>query len=113
MIRDGYVYAGVPPLYKITIGKEYKYIKNDEELEKFRAANQGKKYLVNRLKGLGEMGVEETEETLTDPNGRIIKQITVEDAEAADRLFEDLMGQAITPRKEFIKQHSKEATYAE
>jgi DNA gyrase subunit B len=113
LIRDGYVYAGVPPLYKVTIGKEYKYIKNDEELEKFRAANQGKKYLVNRLKGLGEMGVEETEETLTDPNGRIIKQITVEDAEAADKLFEDLMGQAITPRKEFIKQHSKEATYAE
>lgn len=59
------------------------------------------------------MGVEETEETLTDPNGRIIKQITVEDAKAADKLFEDLMGQAIMPRKEFIKQHSKEATYAE
>ena len=51
LIEDGYVYAGVPPLYKITIGKEYKYIKNDEELEKFKAANSGKKLIVNRMKG--------------------------------------------------------------
>lgn len=57
------------------------------------------------------MDVEETEETLTDPANRIIKQITVEDVMAADRLFEDLMGTAITPRKEFIKEHSAEATY--
>ena len=51
LIIDGYVYAGVPPLYKVTIGKEYKYIKNDEELEKFKAANPGKKLIVNRMKG--------------------------------------------------------------
>ena len=57
----------------------------------------------------GEMSVEETEETLIDPNGRIIRQITVEDAKAADRLFEDLMGTAIVPRKAYIKEHSKEA----
>ena len=55
------------------------------------------------------MSVEETEETLIDPNGRIIRQITVEDAKAADRLFEDLMGTAIVPRKAYIKEHSKEA----
>ena len=72
------MYAGVPPLYKVTIGKEYKYLKDDKALEEFRAKHVGKKYLVNRMKGLGEMDVEETEETLTDPNGRIIKQITVE-----------------------------------
>lgn len=109
LIYDGHIYAGVPPLYKVTIGKKYKYIKNDEELEKFRAENKGKNYLVNRMKGLGEMDVEETEETLTDPEQRIIKQITVEDIKAADRLFENLMGQAITPRKAYIKEHSKEA----
>jgi DNA gyrase subunit B len=109
LIMDGYVYAGVPPLYKITIGKNYKYLKNDEELEKFRAENVGRKYTVNRLKGLGEMSEEETEETLTDPANRIIKQITVEDIKAADKLFEDLMGTAIVPRKQFIKEHSKEA----
>jgi DNA gyrase subunit B len=111
LIQDGYVYAGVPPLYKITIGKEYKYLKNDEALEEFRKANPGKKYQVNRLKGLGEMSVDETEETLTDPNNRIIKQITVEDAKAADILFEQLMGTGITARKSYIKEHSKEAMY--
>ena len=111
LIKDGYVYAGVPPLYKLTIGKEYKYIKNDEELEKFKAANPGKKFQVNRMKGLGEMSVEETEQTLTDPAQRIIKQITVEDAAAADILFEQLMGTGIVARKEYIKAHSEEAMY--
>ena len=111
LIKDGYVYAGVPPLYKITIGKEYKYLKNDEALEEFKKANIGKKYLVNRLKGLGEMSVDETEETLTDPNNRIIKQITVEDAKATDILFEQLMGAGVTARKAYIKEHSKEAIY--
>lgn len=57
------------------------------------------------------MSVEETEQTLTDPNERILKQITVEDAAAADILFEQLMGTGIVARKEFIKLHSKEATY--
>ena len=111
LIKDGYVYAGVPPLYKITIGKEYKYLKNDEALEEFKKANEGKKYLVNRLKGLGEMSVDETEETLTDPNNRIIKQITVEDANNVSVLFEQLMGSGVTARKAYIKEHSKEATY--
>lgn len=111
LIRDGYVYAGVPPLYKITIGKEYKYLKNDEELEAFKKANVGKKYLVGRMKGLGEMSIEETEETLTDPSRRIIKQITVEDPTATSILFEQLMGQGVTARKAYIKEHSKEAVY--
>ena len=111
LIKDGYVYAGVPPLYKITIGKKYKYLKNDEALEAFRKENVGKKYIVNRMKGLGEMDVDETEETLTDPENRIIKQITVEDIEATDKLFEDLMGQGVNARKAYIKEHSKEATY--
>ena len=110
LIKDGHIYAGVPPLYKITIGKEYKYLKNDEALEEFRQKNVGRKYLVNRLKGLGEMSVEETEETLTDPNGRIIKQITIEDVNATNKLFEDLMGGSVAPRKSYIKAHSKEAT---
>ena len=61
-------------------------------------------------KYVGEMDVEETEETLTDPENRIIKQITVEDVKKADQLFEDLMGAAITPRKKYIQDHSSEAT---
>ena len=108
LIQDGYIYAGVPPLYKVTIGKEYKYIKNDEELEAYKKTIGDKKIQVNRMKGLGEMSVDETEETLTDPDNRIIKQITIEDIEAADELFDDLMGTKVIPRKEFIKEHSAE-----
>jgi DNA gyrase subunit B len=63
------------------------------------------------MKGLGEMDVEETEETLTKPNKRIIKQITVEDAKTTSILFEQLMGTVVTARKMYIKEHSKEATY--
>ena len=113
LIYDGYVYASVPPLYKVTINKKYKYIKNDEALEEFRKQNAGKSYVVNRMKGLGEMDEEELEETLLDPESRVIKQITVEDVEAANKLFDDLMGTAIVPRKLFIKEHSKEAANAE
>ena len=109
LILDGYVYAGVPPLYKITMGKKYQYLKNDEALEKFRKENAGRSYEVNRMKGLGEMDVDEVESTLILPEERIIKQITVEDIKAANQLFEDLMGTAIGPRKEYIKEHSKEA----
>ena len=60
---------------------------------------------------VGEMDVEQIEETLTDPNNRIIKQITVEDIDETDMLFEDLMGTKIEPRKAFIREHSREATY--
>lgn len=109
LIEDGYIYAGVPPLYKLTIGKEYKYIKNDEELEQWKKDNPNTKVQVNRMKGLGEMSAEETAETLTDPDKRIIKQITIEDAAAAEKLFNDLMGTAVIPRKEYIKLHSEEA----
>ena len=113
LIYDGYVYASIPPLYKVTINKKYKYIKNDEALEEFRKQNVGKSYTVNRMKGLGEMDEEELEETLLDPELRVIKQITVEDVKAANKLFDDLMGTAIVPRKLFIKEHSKEAANAE
>lgn len=111
LIKDGYVYAGVPPLYKVTIGKEYKYIKNDEELEKFKIEHPGRKMIISRFKGLGELSPEETEEVLIDPDNRIITQITIEDAAKANDLFDDLMGQAVSPRKRFIKEHSNEATF--
>ena len=113
LIRDGYIYAGVPPLYKVTMAKKYYYLKNDEALEEFKAKNKGRSFQVNRMKGLGEMSVEETEETLTSPEGRIIKQVGIEDFDAADKLFDNLMGTAVVPRKQYIKEHSKEATYNE
>lgn len=111
LIYDGYVYAGVPPLYRVTMAKKYYYLKDDAALEEFRNKNKNKSYVVNRFKGLGEMDVEETEETLLDPENRIINQVTISDAEKAAKLFDDLMGTAVTPRKLYIKEHSKEATY--
>lgn len=112
LIIDGYVYAGVPPLYKVTMGGKYYYLKNDTALEEFKAQHPGKKIQVNRLKGLGEMDVDETEETLTNPENRIIKQITAEDVEGCNVLFDQLMGTGVVARKKYIKDHSKEATYA-
>jgi len=113
LIYEGHIYAGVPPLYKITLSgnKGYKYLKDDAALEEFKNNNVGKKYTVNRLKGLGEMSIEETEETLTNPEQRIIKQITIEDSLAATKLFDDLMGTQVNPRKKFIQEHSAEAIY--
>lgn len=111
LIQDGYIYAGCPPLYQITEGKDkYIYLKDDEALEEYIKTHEGKKYVVKHLKGLGEMSEEETQ-LLVDPEQRIIKQVTVEDAIAADNLFDDLMGTAVNPRKEFIKTYSKEAEY--
>lgn len=110
LVLDGHIYAGVPPLYKVTEGKDtYIYLKDDEELEKYRA-KATKKYQVKHLKGLGEMSADETE-ILVDPEQRIIRQITVDDIMKTDDLFDDLMGTKIVPRKEFIQTHSHEAQY--
>ena len=112
LVIDGYVYAGVPPLYKITEGKDkYIYLKDDKALEQYRETHKGKKYVVGRMKGLGEMDVDETEETLTNVDNRIIKQVSVSDIKTADRLFDTLMGTGVVGRKEYIKAHSEEATY--
>ena len=111
LIEDGYVYAGVPPLYRITENKDtYVYLKDDAELEEYRKKHPGKKLALTRMKGLGEMDEIETK-ILVDPAQRIINRVTVEDAKAADRLFDDLKGDAVVPRKKFIKDHSDEAKY--
>lgn len=111
LIEDGYVYAGVPPLYRVTENKDtYVYLKDDAELEEYRKKHPGKKLALTRMKGLGEMDEHETK-ILVDPAQRIINQVTVEDAKAADKLFDDLMGDAVVPRKKFIKDHSAEAAY--
>lgn len=113
LITTGHVYAGVPPLYKITEknGKSYKYLKNDAALEEYRAAHKGTTYEVSRLKGLGEMGVEDTEECLTNVETRIVHQVTVEDAQAANRLFTNLMGDNVIYRKQFLKDYAQWSCY--
>jgi DNA gyrase subunit B len=109
LIIEGYVYATIPPLYKLTLSNGYKYIQDDAALERFKAENPGKKYSVNRLKGLGEMDADELEETLLNIDGRHYKQITVEDVAQANVLFDQLMGTSAVPRKKFIEEHSNEA----
>lgn len=112
LIQDGHVYAGVPPLYKITLGKDkFIYIKDDTELEEWKSKHDGDKFTVKHLKGLGEMSESETE-ILVNPETRIIKRITVEDVKLADQLFDDLMGTDVTKRKEFINKYSKESIYS-
>lgn len=109
LIEEGYVYATIPPLYKITEGKDtYKYLQDDDALEEYRVTHKGKKYQVSRHKGLGEMDAEELEEALLDPNTRVLKQITIDDYKKAQGLFDDLMGTAVSPRKAYIEKHSKE-----
>lgn len=112
LIYDGHIYTLVAPLYKVVVGKDkYVYLKNDDELAEFTEKNKGKKYQVSRFKGLGEMSAEETEDTLTNPETRTIRQLTVDDIKSTDVLFDQLMGTAAAPRKKFIQEHSKEATY--
>lgn len=111
LIQEGYVYALMAPLYKITMGKDtYVYIKDDAELAEFAATHKGKKYQVSRFKGLGEMDKDETE-ILVDPAQRVLCQVTVDDVKAADVLFDQLMGTGVAPRKKYIQDHSKEAQY--
>lgn len=112
LITDGHIYTLQAPLYRVVMGKDkIIYLSNDEDLVAFTAANKGKKYQVQRFKGLGEMSAEETEDCLVHPDTRTIKQVTVDDIQATDVLFETLMGGAAVPRKKFIQEHSKEAKY--
>ncbi len=106
LIDAGYVYIAQPPLYKIKKGKEVFYVYTDEERDK--KAVEGSD--VQRYKGLGEMNSEELWETTMDPKARILKQITVEDARDADRIFDILMGTDVPSRKSFIQSNAKKAT---
>ena len=100
LITDGHIYTLQAPLYRVVMGKDkIIYLSNDEDLVAFTAAHKGKKYQVQRFKGLGEMSAEETEDCLVHPDTRTIKQVTVDDIQATDVLFETLMGGAAVPRK--------------
>lgn len=86
-------------------------MKDDAALEEYRTTHIGKKYAVNRMKGLGEMDEDEVSETLMDPEKRIIRQISIGNDKEAALLFEKMMGDSVTPRKDFLKKYSEEATY--
>ena len=106
LLTKGYIYAAVPPLYKITQGTKITYLKNDAALNTFRTVNNGKKFELGRMKGLGEMDPDEMAETVMNPETRTLKQITMEDAETVAKTFMSLMGEAVDPRKKFIAENS-------
>lgn len=107
IITRGYLYIALPPLYKIQIGKEVKYVYSDEELSEALAAVKGQKTSIQRYKGLGEMNPDQLWETTMNPETRTLKRVTIEDTEAASNMFEMLMGEEVPPRKKYIQTHAK------
>ena len=111
LILNGHVYVTVPPLYRITKGKDkYIYLKDNEELEKYKNEHRNEKFVINRNKGLGEQDSEELEPCLLNPETRNINQIVVPDKNQADIMFETLMGTVVPPRRAWLLAHSEEAS---
>ena len=108
VIEGGYVYIAQPPLYKVQKGKKIAYAYKEQEMDQLREEFKDG-YKVQRYKGLGEMDAEQLWETTMDPKHRILKRVTIDDAEYADSTFELLMGEQVEPRKDFIQ---KNAVYA-
>ena len=113
LIERGYVYAAVPPLFKLVRGKTTRVAFSDEERDaisaEMRGGNPNVKVDISRFKGLGEMDYEELWETTMDPERRTLKRITMEDAVKADAIFTLLMGEKVEPRREYIEQNALKA----
>ena len=102
LITKGYIYAAVPPLYKVTVGQNITYLKDDAALEAYRKTAK-KSFDLGRMKGLGEMDPHEMAETVMNPETRTLKQITMDDITEVAKTFMGLMGEAVGPRKTFIE----------
>src|SRR5579864_1487083 len=108
LVEDGFVYIAQPPLFGIRKGKKQWYAFSDAELKSI-IGEDGKDYVVQQYKGLGEMDAEQLAETTMEVGNRRLKQITVEDAVEAEQIFTDLMGDKVEPRKQYIFEFAKSA----
>jgi len=114
LLEAGYVYAAQPPLYRIRYkGETYDAMTEAEREEIVAETCNGSPDQVQRFKGLGEMNPQQLWDTTMNPETRYLKQITIEDAAAADKMFSVLMGDAVEPRKQFIKEHAPEAEWVD
>ncbi len=108
VIEKGYLYLATPPLYKCTRGKVEEYCWTPAQVQQF-ISKYGEKSTVQRFKGLGEMDAEELRDTTMSPEHRFLKQVTINDAAGADRIFSMLMGEDVAPRKDFIEANANYA----
>ena len=112
LIEEGHIYIATPPLYLLKQGKKEQYAWSDEERDTITKAfyeQAQTKVTVQRYKGLGEMNKEQLADTTMDPKHRTLRQVTIENAVEADRIFSMLMGDDVPPRREFIEKNAKYA----
>ncbi len=111
LLTKGHIYVAVPPLFRITTKKnEYIYLKDADALNDYRKKHKSEKYLINRMKGLGEQDPEELAECLLEEKTRNVQQLVVEDEKKTDELLEIFEGIAVPPRREYLLQHGEEVT---